>query len=228
MAPELAMFRKQFSSVRMESFEIAAGYDPELTILLYDWNIRIGAAIWEDLGIVEVLLRSGFDRVLSERFGPAWYNATGVLFQQHYPLRDDAIRQARIDEGLDEDERHEPEPESVIAAMPFGMWRVLVSKTYETRLWPILTKGALATKVHRELFETRVADLNDLRNDIAHHRPIFGWHFDETYTNLKRTASVISPHVQLWITGRSRVPEVLREDPLGRAWEASVNTKVGA
>jgi hypothetical protein len=105
--------------------------------------------------------------------------------------------------------------------MPFGMWRVIVSRTYENRLWPILAGAFSTSKVDREQFETRVADLNDLRNDIAHHRPIFGWDFDQSYMNLKMVAALISPHVQMWITSRSRVPDVLRIDPLGRPWKSA-------
>ena len=224
MAPELDLFRKQFSSVRMGSFELAAGSDPELAIRLYDWNIQIGGAVWEDLSVVEVLMRTAFDRVLQDRFDPEpWYGVNAALWSEHYSFRDEAIRIARHDEGIDEDDRTDPSHDSVVAAMPFGIWRLFASKKYEDRVWSTLQRAFRVSRLNRTLFEPRIVDLSDLRNDIAHHRPVFGWDFDNSYSNIKMIAGVISPEVQVWITDRSRLPDMLRDDPLGRPWKSARN-----
>jgi hypothetical protein len=63
----LATFKERFSEARLDPYEVAARGDPELTVALYDWNIQIGSAFFEDIGVVEVLLRNALDKALREQ-----------------------------------------------------------------------------------------------------------------------------------------------------------------
>lgn len=96
----LDTFRERFSDARMEPYEIAAGGNPQLTIELYGWNLKIGGAFLADLGVAEVLLRNAFDQVLRRKYqtgsdGDAWYDQNGVLFEREWPLVDRAKIDAR-------------------------------------------------------------------------------------------------------------------------------------
>jgi hypothetical protein len=208
-------FQEQFSLARMEPYEVAAGEDPELTVRLYDWNIQISAAFFEDLGVVEILLRNALDRALREEYqldlgSKPWYEQN-ILLRPQYLVVDEEIKNASDGSGVP------PNHDSVIAALPFGFWRHLLGPGYQISLWPKLEKAFPysqpgATIRRSDIYE-RVADLHELRNHIAHHEPIFAWEFQRSLRNLKMVAGAICPEAQIWMVQRSRVPAVLDNDP---------------
>jgi hypothetical protein len=84
---------ERFSNARIEPYLSAARGDAGLAVRLYDWNIRIGAALFEDLGIIEILLRNTLDGALRNHYQTArdrtpWYDRGGVLFTSGYELTD--------------------------------------------------------------------------------------------------------------------------------------------
>jgi len=205
----------------MEPYEEAVGNDSQLVVDLYKWNIQIAGAFLEDLGVVEVLLRNALDRELRQEYqrtedSQPWYEQNGILFGQHHPLVDEAIDQARRYHGV-----VQPEQDEVVAELSFGFWKTLLGQGYQSRLWPVLKRAFPNTgpsnPPKRYDVEGRVADLHDLRNDIAHHKPIFHWNFDRSFQNLKTVTGLICPEIQIWLVGRSRVPDVLDLNPLSQS-----------
>ncbi len=199
-----------------------AGWDPELTIKLYEWNLRIGGAFLADLGVVEVLLRNAFDQVLQEKYPPsadgkAWYDQTGVLFDPEGMLVDKAKKDVRTydDEA--------PGHGDVIAALGFGFWRSLLLQRYQQRLWPTLQKAFYGLppghKIKRSDVEDRIKSLVELRNAIAHHDPIFDLHLEIIFQKAKTVAGHISPSIQVWMGERSQVPNSSHSIQSRKFWE---------
>lgn len=198
----------------MEPYELAANGDPQLVVDLYNWNIELAAAMFEDLGTVEVLLRNALDRVLVTRYQPNlgsqdWYLVDGVLLQQQGDAVDRAI------EGL-KGRIGQASHDNVISELNFTFWRDLLGPAYQERLWnPTLhlafrhAQGALK----RWQVYDRVDHLCDLRNEIAHHDPIFERDHQADLTDVTMLAAAISPVVQGWLVKRSRVKDVLGQDP---------------
>jgi hypothetical protein len=191
--------------------------DEVLAVALFDWNLRLAGAFLEDLAIVEVLLRGAIDEKMRNQFeiagktGP-WYEQDIFMYDHREPL-DRAIKQAH-DDARD----HEPDHDEVVAAMSFGVWAMLLREVYQKRFWPYI-RDAFAhlpptwPKLKRDFVETRVVDLRDLRNDIAHHRPIIDHDLATSLQGIKTLSGLISPEIQWWLSRRSRVPEVLGADP---------------
>ena len=209
----LATFEACLSPARISIYLDEASGDPDLALELYDWNIGISAAMFEDLATVEVLLRNAIDRVLVTRYDDEWYNSPGLLRANEGRLIEEAIDAAKRRWG-----EYDFSPDSVVAQLSFGFWRALLASTY-TSLWNDTLGNAFPhtanprSVIRRGDIEERVEDLGDLRNAIAHHDPIFNWNLQRSALNAKMIAGAISPQIQSWMVGRSRVREVLARDP---------------
>lgn len=221
----LETLSEQFSWVHMEPYEQTVRGNPDLAIALYEWNIRIAGAFLEDLAIAEVLLRNALDRELRKKYQPQpnsepWYLQNGVLYEKQGNWVDATIKQLKFDE-----DNYEPDQNSVIPAMSLGFWEVLLSPTYQTRLWPLLKAAfpyaSRSGNPDRANIHELVRDMRILRNDIAHHKAIFNWDFDQSFRNIKTLTGYITPTVQNWLVKRSRVGDILSRDPLGRQWKTT-------
>ena len=216
--PELlATFEAYFSPTRISIYLDEAKGDRDLALKLYDWNIRISSAMFEDLATIEILLRNALDRVLVRRYGDEWFKAPGLLKQNERTLIDEAIDAAKRRWG-----EYDYSIDSVVAQLSFGFWRALLAANY-TSLWNETLGDAFPhtanpkSIIRRGDIEERIENLGDLRNAIAHHDPVFDWDFQRSFRNAKMIAGAISPQIQSWMVSRSRVQGVLGEDPRVRS-----------
>ena len=106
----------------------------------------------------------------------------------------------------------------VVAELPLGFWRYLLSSRYERTLWlPCLRDafpGIRGRGMRRDVHDA-LRDLHLLRNRIAHHEPIHNRPLGELHAAALTTAGWICPTTRDWIAGRSRVPALLENN-----WEA--------
>lgn len=103
----------------------------------------------------------------------------------------------------------------MVAELSFGFWRFLRDRRYQTTLWPQALRFAFphqGSSTRREIYAA-VNDLHRLRNRIAHHEPIHHLPLAARHLQLLRVVGHIDPAVQAWISGLSRVPELLRAWP---------------
>jgi hypothetical protein len=211
---------ERFSAARMEPYLDAAGGDGTLAARLYHWNIRIGAAFFEDIGVVEVLLRNALDGALRDHFQSGtdetpWYDRTGVLLTTSYKAVDGAKDDVRRYTGMGDD--REPDQDDVTARLGFGFWLMLLNRNHAVRVGPIFRQCFLAPSgrpIHPDDVSTRAEDLGELRNAIAHHHPIFNWDFTTSATYVSEIAGWISQPIRAWLMSQSRVSEVLEKNPL--------------
>jgi hypothetical protein len=103
-------------------------------------------------------------------------------------------------------------PGRVVAELPFGFWRFLLSSRYERTLWlPCLRDafpGIRGRGMRRDVHDA-LRDLHLLRNRIAHHEPIHNRPLFELHAVALTTAGWICPTTRRWIAARSRVPALL-------------------
>lgn len=205
---------EQFPDAQLEPYVDAANGDAELAVGLYDWNIQISGEWLEDLSITEVLLRNALDRALGDQHGDCLYDQPGVLLTGQWPVVDEAKKKSQDRDGS----QQVPSSDQVVAELPFGFWRSILGPGYK-RLWPTLREAfphvqPPTAKLHQDEVEERVADLVNLRNEIAHHWPIFEWNMDRSIRNVKTLTGSISPQVQAWLVQRSRVQTLLNACPV--------------
>lgn len=137
---------------------------------LYGWNIRASGALFEALAVFEVSLRNALQQQLKVAGPPGvpWFRNRGL------PLSQEAAKD--IEKACSRITRRAKTvtPGRLVAELPFGFSKYLLSKRYETTLWtpylrhpfPHLLPQSRPTAFHA------VGNFHLLRNRVAHHEPI--------------------------------------------------------
>lgn len=201
------------SADRFATYHACTG-DEKKALALYEWNAAISAAFWIDLGHCEVLLRNCLhDRLTEWSTGafnePAWYRNPGkILRPKHLATIAEARRRATT--GA----RGKPEtPGRIVAELNFGFWRYLLASHYERSLW-LPTLRYLFRNLSRRHVYSRLTQLNELRNRIAHHEPIYSQPLPQRHVELLEVLQWLNLPYRQWVEGNSRVKQVLAERPI--------------
>ncbi|WP_242121932.1 Abi family protein [Sphingomonas lacusdianchii] len=143
-------------------------------IRLYLWNGRLSQAFLFPLGICEIATRNAINHALSAVYGRDWVLAPpfglNTFSQQSHARALDRLVRAAIARGLPE-----PTADDLVAALTFDFWSNLFRDDYD-HVWPdhvlIAAFPNLVAGMRRRDVQRRAAEVNDLRNRIAHHEPI--------------------------------------------------------
>jgi hypothetical protein len=214
--------RMHVSESRFRPYLDAAGADPERALRLYEWNARLAAALFVDLGHLEVALRNALDARMVSRHAAlgrpgSWIDdPAGELGrdlsggQRHRrPYRDILAARGRVRTNQKPDDHGQ-----VISETGFGLWHQRVSKRW-TGLWPDLA-GAFpfAPDRARETVADPVSRLRDLRNRISHHHRVWCHPCADLHADLLAVAGYLSPELALWISHGSGVQALLASRPV--------------
>lgn len=180
---------------------------------LYDWNIRVGAAFFEDLHYLEVGLRNAMDLVLvdhARQLGASdpWYTTNSVDLNRGSRA---AIAKAR---GHATDDGEIPEVHGkVIAELNFGFWWSLLADRYNRTLWAPCLREAFDGPVRRQRLHGALDEMRTLRNRIAHHEPLHNRDLNADHQVLLDTAGRIAVPLRSHIESATRVPDILKAKP---------------
>lgn len=209
-APSRELVERWLTRERLARYVAAAG-DDTAAVELYEWNIAASGAFYEVLGMVEVLLRNAMHTQLVQwqlRRGRscAWFDdpTTGLTQRS---IEDVTKARARL-----------PVPETqgrIVAELPFGFWRYLLERRYQTTLWPQALRHGFPhlSAGGRSVLRDIVLDLQGLRNRIAHHEPIHAIDLSRRHRQSLEVAGYIDPAAARWVQRVSRVPSVLQPRP---------------
>jgi hypothetical protein len=213
--PLASLLRQRLSPERLGPYERACDRDTSRAVVLYEWNGEVSAAFHEILGLLEVVLRNALHDQLTawhDRRGRRgrWYDDPDGILETHR-RRDIAEARSRLDR-----DGKAANPGRVVAELTFGFWRYLLARRYETTLWTPALRHAFPNlrPARRATLYSPIKDLVRLRNRIAHHEPIHNRPLAVLHDDLLRVAGHIDSRIEGWIRGRSRVPELLRSQPL--------------
>lgn len=201
----LSELESSLSPERLSRYLVETSGDKKKALHLYAWNTSVSAAFYEPLQAVEVVLRNAMHNRLSEAHGANWYDNVSLIDKNSRQL-----------ETAKSNLRKEPggaNPPNVVASLSFGFWVLLLSHQYEMTLWrPTLRKAFPHIRtIKRRQVHVPLKELKDLRNRIAHHRPIFFHPLRERYRDLLEVIRWISPHTKKWVAAHSRVEAILEE-----------------
>ncbi len=169
--------------------------------MLYRWNARVAAELWEALGHTEVLLRNAIHGALTARHQHR--REPGYWF-------DDPRREfdARAHDEIDTARRRARRSVSsvavpsgkIVAELPFGFWRYLLAKRYSSTLWPAIRHGFPQLPGRdRARLERPVIRLHNLRNRIAHHEPLIRENLPARLADLEYVLDAIDPVLRGWV-----------------------------
>ncbi|MBI3429268.1 MAG: Abi family protein [Actinobacteria bacterium] len=187
-----ARLLKTIPELRLQRYRAVANAQSVDIAKLYRWNSQVALAIFDDLGVVEVAMRSAMAKELLSTFGSKWFNNPYLFDDGTTNLIKDAIKQGR------EASRRPATPEEVqgklVADLMFGFWVKILSKgsfqsikdsktgritsstkmIYDELLWkPALYRAFPGVgKFDRVTVERAAHDLQFARNRVAHHEHV--------------------------------------------------------
>ncbi|MBN9644910.1 hypothetical protein ACFSSC_07060 [Corynebacterium mendelii] len=203
----------------MDIFLEAAGGNRRLAAELFSWDRRAAASVQHTCGIIEIIVRSRIDSVLT-----AWaVDRTGNL-SADWMTRGDlpaavtaelkgAFRRAGLSGGSAVSHR------DVIAHCSFGFWRMFTQQRFHHRLWlpaahRAFPAGAADLARRRQDVNHALGSLQRLRNDAAHLTPLFDRDLAAEFRHAHRLARWISPAAAAVVETTSTLTAVHNALPL--------------
>lgn len=195
---------------------------------LYEWNVEAGQALMHDIAHFEVALRNAYDAAISAAWPrekhwllhpespavmPIWRTKTvqGIKRGSDVNFRtrksvDDAIRSCGYGKA---------NPGKVIAELSFGFWRQLTTNAMEKAVWVPYLHTAFPKGTERRKVDSQISAVNQLRNRIAHHEPLFTSTVvpSDTHEDMLACLMLFAPAVHHHIVSTSKVVEVLADKP---------------
>ena len=208
----LEILLHRLSPERLSTYLDATHGDIDRAIRLYEWNAEVSAALFEVIGHVEVVLRNAIHEQMT-----AWCRANGHdenwFLNGHGFLDDRAVRDVERAMLRLEGDQSRLLPSDFVPNLPFGFWRFLLTTRYSTTLWIFAIKDSFLSTADMSSTFARVGRLHRLRNQIAHHWPIFSRRLDLAVLDAYLVARAIDPAIETWIRSRSRVEHLLEIRP---------------
>jgi hypothetical protein len=213
-SPLSLLLEQHLSAERIRPYRLVVGGDLDAAIALYQWNGAMAAALGEDLGHLEVVLRNALHHQLT-----VWHAGAGLPGQWYDPplaVLDQRRRQdiAEARSRLKRAGKLES-PGRVVSELMFGFWRFLLDSRYQTTLWAQALRKAFPHLVPQRRIDVYrpVNTLYMLRNRIAHQEPIHQLNLADHHRYLLLVAGFIDPGIEAWLGGNSRVPPMLAGRP---------------
>lgn len=210
--PEAERIVAALSTERLGPYLLTAGGDTHAAVRLYEWNMAASGALYEVLGILEVVLRNALSRQLAVYHGTLpgqWYDdPVGMLSR---PANDDIAAARRRLQKL----RRLETPGRVVAELNFGFWKFLLAKRYEANLWTAYLRHAFPNlqPQRRAVVYQALDKMHTLRNRIAHHEAIYSRDLGADSLTIYRILAWIDADVRTWAASLSRLQPIIASDP---------------
>jgi hypothetical protein len=158
----------------MGRYVSACGGNTKKAMTLYRRNLQLSQELFTLISCFEVALRNAIDQHYTSTLGDHWLrnaSAPGGRFNTSKCR----FTQVSINDAIHK-LNHSYTHNKLIAELGFGFWRYMFAKHQYSacgktllRIFPAKPKGVL---VNQNFIFKRLADINDLRNRIAHHEPV--------------------------------------------------------
>ena len=220
---------------RMDTYVRAASGNSQLALDLYLWNNRMSGALFETLSITEVIFRNALDTALkkwnAEQPGDYSREWTQKAARPLNSLTREALQSARTNAAKARAKRTQDHPrkwsdithDDLVAQLTFGTYVRLLpsnrSSSPHQAQREILWNEAFGQVFRgrpsdpRKAHIGRVERLHALRNRVAHAEPVLDVNFASRVRDMVRLAESIDPLLAGWLSGTTRVHQVLRERP---------------
>jgi len=104
-------------------------------------------------------------------------------------------------------------PGKVVAELSFGFWRYLTSSAHEKSLWLQYLHAAYPPGTSRKDVDRGLSRLNELRNRVAHHEPIFSQPLGSAARDLIYVCGLLSSDVAAYVQATSSVGQLIKRRP---------------
>ncbi len=204
--PAVALARA-LTPARLAPYREQAGPSLPAALRLYRRNATAAAALHEDLGAAEVVLRNaltarlGDDHAAGGWVGGWWTDPEWRLTPRGRATAATAAA-AAVRAGR-------AGPDGVAAGLGFGFWRTLLAPDADPGLWPVLRPALPHLTGGREDVHRPVALLSRVRNLVAHHEPVGEADLRGAHDAAVLVVAYVCPVTARWVAATSRVPALL-------------------
>ncbi len=164
---------------RMSRYLTACGGNSKKAMTLYRKNLQLTQELFTVIGCFEVALRNAIDEVCLSALGTDWLKTSAVaggIFDTPKCF----YTQKSINDAIKSLNRHSfYSHNKLVAELGFGFWRFMFAKyQYKAtgkillRVFPFKPISTQTLAYDDTYILNKLADLNELRNRMAHHEPI--------------------------------------------------------
>ncbi|QUY61899.1 hypothetical protein [Gulosibacter molinativorax] len=225
----------------MRPYLDATGNNEKRALALYQWHLELTSAVQSVLGVTEVVLRNAMDKELqSWNTKETGGRRSWLLEEPAAPLRSLSAnkRKRALEAATREAERRNSNHrrygetvshDDVLAQLMFGIWKDLLpnhqpgagnstDNSNRARLWREALTYAFPNEEDPdgEITFWRVARLHQLRNRVSHMEPLLNIDVQDEVKKAFQLVRSIDTEVANWVTGGSKVSEVLNRRPSQR------------
>lgn len=169
-------FASVMTNARMNRYLLACGGNTRKAMTLYRKNLQLTQELFTVISCFEVALRNAIDTTISASLGKDWLrNAAaidGVFDTPRCRLTRDNINDSIS-------KLHTYTHYKLVAELGFGFWRFMFAQNQFNatgrillRVFPSKSTSTPVMQYNNIYFFKQLAQLNDIRNRMAHHEPI--------------------------------------------------------
>lgn len=162
---------------RMNRYLLACGGDSRKAMTLYRKNLKLSQELFTIISCFEVALRNAIDKQLTGTLGNNWLKEA-ALTNGIFDNSDCKFTKLEINKAvgkLGSSYSHN----KLIAELGFGFWRFFFAQHQFNatgrillRIFPSKPKSTVHKQYNAKFILKELAELNEIRNRIAHHEPI--------------------------------------------------------
>ncbi|WP_298147607.1 Abi family protein [Flavobacterium sp.] len=169
-------FASVMTNARMNRYLLACGGNTRKAMTLYRKNLQLTQELFTVISCFEVALRNSIDATVSPAFGNYWLRAAaipgGVFDTPKCRVTKDIINEAVS-------KLRTYSHYKLVAELGFGFWRFMFAQNQFNatgrillRVFPSKPTSAPGIQYNNNYIFNQLAQLNDIRNRLAHHEPI--------------------------------------------------------
>jgi hypothetical protein len=183
---------------------------------LYRLNLILCQLMYPSLNTFEITLRNAINQVLSEHYGQEWLT-NGKFVLQDYEI--EKVQASYRDLRKRNPTKNPPSQAQLIADLPLGFWTSFFRKSYDETFWRPHSKQIfphVARKKDRNVTEiqSKLKNIQKLRNRVFHHEPIWKKHEELIYIvdDIYRLVGWINPNVVAWMKQIDKFKKIYTDD----------------
>ncbi len=179
MSKQFIIYEKLLSKPRLGRYLIATKGNQNKSVRLYKYNLQLSASLFGVISMLEIALRNAIDQHYQNQLqNRDWLQeaiqSNGLFYHKSLCNRNGRFEQAqKVKDALNSlgsNYTHD----KLVAELSFGFWRYMFAgiqfSVFGNTLLQILKKRPKGT--NQKLIYSKLTQINNIRNRIAHHEPI--------------------------------------------------------
>ena len=169
-------FERIMTPARMNRYLLACNYDTRKAMTLYRKNLQLTQELFTVICCFEVALRNAIDKTITQSLGNDWLKDAA----SQYGVFDTAkcrLSRDNVNESIRKLNQYSHY--KLIAELGFGFWRYMFAQnqfkatgSVLLKVFPSKPKSSIQVQYNHTYIFNQLAELNDIRNRMAHHEPI--------------------------------------------------------